>query len=80
MIGVDNYLIFIIDILYEVFNVNLVVFYGFEYGVWGDVYVGDKVDNVNDFSIGLFVYLFYGKICKLIFEMLKDIDVLVYDI
>ena len=54
--------------------------YGPEHGVRGDVHAGDKVDNTNDPTTGLPVYSLYGKTRKPSPEMLKDIDVLVYDI
>lgn len=78
--GVDNSLKSTIDILFEAPNVNLVALYGPEHGVRGDVHAGDKVDNSTDPSTGLPVYSLYGKIRKPTPEMLKDIDVLVYDI
>ena len=78
--GVDNQLKSTIDILHEAPNVNLVALYGPEHGVRGDVHAGDKVDNSADSSTGLPVYSLYGKTRKPTPEMLKDIDVLVYDI
>lgn len=78
--GVDNHLKSTIDILHEAPNVNLVALYGPEHGVRGDVHAGDKVDNSADPSTGLPVYSLYGKTRKPTPEMLKDIDVLVYDI
>lgn len=78
--GVDNQLKSTIDILHEAPNVNLVALYGPEHGVRGDVHAGDKVDNSADPSTGLPVYSLYGKTRKPTPEMLKDIDVLVYDI
>lgn len=78
--GVDNQLRSTIDILHEAPNVNLVALYGPEHGVRGDVHAGDKVDNTNDPTTGLPVYSLYGKTRKPSPEMLKDIDVLVYDI
>ena len=78
--GVDNNLRSTIDILHEAPNVNLVALYGPEHGVRGDVHAGDKVDNSADPSTGLLVYSLYGKTRKPTPEMLKDIDVLVYDI
>ncbi|WP_455592510.1 exo-beta-N-acetylmuramidase NamZ family protein [Bacteroides sp.] len=78
--GVDNRLRSTIDILHEAPNVNLVALYGPEHGVRGDVHAGDKVDNSADPSTGLPVYSLYGKTRKPTPEMLKDIDVLVYDI
>lgn len=78
--GVDNNLKSTIDILHEAPNVKLVALYGPEHGVRGDVHAGDKVDNSADPSTGLPVYSLYGKTRKATPEMLKDIDVLVYDI
>lgn len=78
--GVDGNLKPTIDILYEAENVNLVALFGPEHGVRGDAYAGDKVDNVTDPKTGIPVYSLYGKTRKPTPEMLKDIDVLVYDI
>lgn len=78
--GVDNALRSTIDILHEAKNVNLVALYGPEHGVRGDVHAGDKVDNSTDPRTGLPVYSLYGKTRKPTAEMLRDIDVLVYDI
>lgn len=78
--GVDNALRSTIDILHEAKNVNLVALYGPEHGVRGDVHAGDKVDNSADPRTGLPVYSLYGKTRKPTAEMLRDIDVLVYDI
>ena len=78
--GVDNSLKSTIDILFEAPNVNLVALYGPEHGVRGDVHAGDKVENSTDPSTGLPVYSLYGKTRKPTPEMLKGIDVLVYDI
>ena len=78
--GVDNKLKSTIDILFEADDVNLVALYGPEHGVRGDVHAGDKVDNSVDPATGVKVYSLYGKTRKPTKEMLKDIDVLVYDI
>ncbi len=69
-----------IDILHEAPNVNLVALYGPEHGVRGDVHAGDHVTDMKDASTGLPVYSLYGSTRKATPEMLKDIDVLVYDI
>ena len=78
--GVDNHMKSTIDILHEAPNVNLVALYGPEHGVRGDVHAGDHVTDIKDASTGLPVYSLYGKTRKATPEMLKDIDVLVYDI
>jgi uncharacterized protein YbbC (DUF1343 family) len=78
--GVDNEMRSTIDILHQAPNVNLVALYGPEHGVRGDVHAGDHVGNITDASTGLPVYSLYGKTRKATPEMLKDVDVLVYDI
>lgn len=78
--GVDNTMRSTIDILYNAPEVNLVALYGPEHGVRGDAHAGDHVDELKDATTGLPVYSLYGKTRKATPEMLKDIDVLVYDI
>lgn len=78
--GVDNELRSTIDILHEAPNVNLVALYGPEHGVRGEVHAGDHVSDQRDPATGLPVYSLYGKTRKATPEMLKDVDVLVYDI
>lgn len=78
--GVDNTLKSTIDILHEAPNVKLVALFGPEHGVRGDVHAGDKVDNMTDAKTGLPVFSLYGNTRKPTKDMLKGIDVLVYDI
>ncbi|OJV19274.1 MAG: hypothetical protein BGO30_03775 [Bacteroidetes bacterium 41-46] len=78
--GFDNSLKSTIDVLHEAPNVQLVALFGPEHGVRGDVHAGDKVDNMTDPKTGLPVFSLYGKTRKATPEMLKGIDVLVYDI
>ena len=78
--GVDRYLKSTIDILFEDPEVNLVALFGPEHGVRGDVYAGEKIDNSVDQATGLPVYSLYGKTRKPTPDMLKGIDVMVYDI
>lgn len=78
--GVDNTMRSTIDILHNAPEVNLVALYGPEHGVRGDVHAGDHVSDLKDATTGLPVYSLYGKTRKATPEMLKDIDVLVYDI
>ena len=78
--GVDNRLKSTVDILHEADGVELVALYGPEHGVRGDVHAGDHVDNATDPATGVPVYSIYGKNRKPTPEMLKDVDVLVYDI
>lgn len=78
--GVDNQLVSTVDILAAAPEVELVALYGPEHGVRGDVHAGDKVDNMVDPATGVPVYSIYGKTKKPTPEMLKDVDVLLYDI
>ena len=78
--GVDNNLKSTVDILHEAAGVNLVALFGPEHGVRGDVHAGDTVGNSVDAATGVKVYSLYGKTYKPTKEMLKDIDVLIYDI
>ena len=78
--GVDSQLRSTIDILFNAPGVNLVALYGPEHGVRGDVYAGGKISDSVDASTGLPVYSLYGSTRKPTAEMLKDIDVIVYDI
>ena len=61
-------------------NVELVALFGPEHGVRGDAHAGDHVGNQTDPVTGLPVYSLYGKTRKPTPEMLRGIDVLVYDI
>ncbi len=78
--GVDSNLKSTIDVLYGATGVRLVALYGPEHGVRGDMYAGDKVSDSKDSATGLPVYSLYGKTRKPTPEMLKGIDVMVYDI
>ena len=78
--GVDSHLKSTVDILFEAPGVELVALFGPEHGVRGDVYAGDKVDDMKDAATGLPVYSIYGATRKPTPQMLRGIDVMVYDI
>ncbi len=78
--GVNNNLKSTIDILNEAPNVKLVALFGPEHGVRGDVEAGKYVEFYTDPKTNVPVYSLYGKTRKPSDEMLKEIDVLVYDI
>lgn len=78
--GIDHNLKSTIDILAEAPDVELVALYAPEHGVRGDVHAGKYVESFTDPATGIKVYSIYGKNRKPSPEMLKDIDVLVYDI
>lgn len=78
--GINSNFISTVDILAKAPNVKLVALFGPEHGVRGDVTAGGKVDTFTDPATGLPVYSLYGKTRKPTPEMLKGIDVMVYDI
>ncbi|MBQ1185689.1 MAG: DUF1343 domain-containing protein, partial [Muribaculaceae bacterium] len=78
--GVDNNLVSTIDILYNADGVNLVALYAPEHGVRGNALGGENISQTKDARTGLKVYSLYGKTYKPTAEMLRDIDIMVYDI
>ena len=78
--GVDRNLRSTIDILFKAPEVQLVALYGPEHGVRGDVWAGGKIEDSRDEATGLPVHSLYGATRKPTHEMLKGIDVMVYDI
>ncbi|MEN8249476.1 MAG: DUF1343 domain-containing protein [Bacteroidota bacterium] len=78
--GVNSKLKSTVDILHEAKEVNLVALYGPEHGVRGNFSAGDKVGSSVDPKTGIPTFSLYGKTRKPTKEMLKGVDVLVYDI
>jgi len=78
--GVDGKLNSTIDILFNAPNVKLVALFGPEHGVRGNIEGGTSIDTYIDEQTKLPVYSLYGKTRKPNSNMLKDIDVLIYDI
>jgi len=79
--GVDRNLVSTIDILANAPGVKLVALYGPEHGVRGSEHAGDHVSSEpRDPATGVPVYSLYGATRKPTQEMLKGIDVMVYDI
>jgi uncharacterized protein YbbC (DUF1343 family) len=78
--GVDSQLRSTVDILHQAENVHLVALYGPEHGVRGNFSAGDQVGSSVDPATGIPVFSLYGKTRKPTPEMLKGVDILVYDI
>lgn len=78
--GVDSQLNSTIDILYRAPGVKLVALFGPEHGVRGDYYAGEAVKSTTDPATKLPVYSLHGETRKPKPEMLRGIDVLVYDL
>jgi uncharacterized protein YbbC (DUF1343 family) len=77
--GVDASLRSTIDILHDD-SLKVVALFGPEHGVRGDHAAGDIVGASTDSATGAPVYSLYGAARKPTPEMLRDVDVLVYDI
>lgn len=78
--GIDNNMRSTIDILAEAPDVKLTALFAPEHGVRGNYVAGAAVANDVDKKTGVPVYSLHGRTRKPTPEMLKNIDVLVYDI
>ena len=78
--GIDSRGVSTVDILRKAPGVRLVALYGPEHGVYGSDWAGAYVPSTIDEHTGLPVYSLYGPTRKPTPEMLKGVDVLVYDI
>lgn len=67
-----------IDVLFNAKNVHLTALFGPEHGIRGTA--DEKVASGKDEKTGLPVHSLYGKTQKPTADMLKDVDVLVFDI
>ncbi|MFY7923237.1 MAG: exo-beta-N-acetylmuramidase NamZ domain-containing protein [Gemmatimonas sp.] len=69
-----------IDLLFNAPGVKLTALYGPEHGIRGDAKAGEKISSGVDAKTGVKVYSLYGAVESPTADMLKDIDVLLYDI
>ena len=76
--GINRHFRSTIDILNE--NYNLLALFSPEHGVRGDIQAGEKVETYIDDITKLPVYSLYGNTKKVSQDMLKDIEVMVFDI
>ncbi len=78
--GIDSHGDSTIDVLRHAPGVKLVALFGPEHGVYGADWAGAYVPSSIDAHTGLPVYSLYGPTRKPTPEMLKGIDILMYDI
>ncbi len=78
--GVNRYLQSGVDIINNAPGVKLTALYGPEHGVRGEFTAGEIIGSSVDPKTGLPVYSLYGNSRKPTKEMLKGIEILVYDI
>jgi uncharacterized protein YbbC (DUF1343 family) len=69
-----------VDVLAHAPGVRLVALFGPEHGVRGTVEGGERIENQRDSATGVPVYSLYGRTQKPTDEMLRGIDVLMFDI
>ncbi len=70
----------LVDVLHKDKRTKLVALFGPEHGVRGDAPAGARIQNEVDPKTGVPIYSLYGPISKPTPEMLKDVDVLLFDI
>ncbi|MEK9136788.1 MAG: DUF1343 domain-containing protein, partial [Bacteroidota bacterium] len=61
-------------------GISVVALFGPEHGVRGEAAAGEKVGDTIDAKTGIPVFSLYGKTRTPTSDMLRDVDVLVYDI
>jgi uncharacterized protein YbbC (DUF1343 family) len=69
-----------IDLLAADRRYRLTALFAFEHGLRGDAPAGQPIESGTDPKTGLPVYSLYGDVREPTPEMLRDIDVLVYDV
>ena len=70
----------VIDVFDKMENVTITALFGPEHGIRGHAEAGAKVHSAYDPTKGIPIYSLYGKTRKPTPEMLKNVDVLVFDI
>jgi uncharacterized protein YbbC (DUF1343 family) len=71
---------YIIDLLADLPDVKVVAIFAPEHGIRGETSAGKTVSDSIDEKTGIPIFSLYGKTTKPTTEMLKGIDVLIYDI
>ena len=71
---------FIVDVFRNMKGVTVTALFSPEHGFWGTARAGEKIDSQTDPVYNLPVYSLYGKTQKPTSDMLRNIDVLVFDI
>jgi uncharacterized protein YbbC (DUF1343 family) len=69
-----------IDLLFKAPGVRLTALFGAEHGIRGTAKAGEKISSSVDSATGVPVYSLFGDVRVPTAEMLKDVDVLLYDI
>ncbi|MGY3717655.1 exo-beta-N-acetylmuramidase NamZ family protein [Sutcliffiella cohnii] len=78
--GINYELKSTVDIIHELADVQLVALYSVEHGLRGEGQAGENIETYYDKKTNLPVYSLYGKNMRPTKEMVKDIDLFLYDI
>ena len=78
--GVNNEMMQNIDLLIKSENVDLRAIFSPEHGLFGAISAGKKIINYNETLYGIPLFSLYGETRKPDKEMLKDLDMLIFDI
>lgn len=70
----------IVDVLSKAPDIKIVALFAPEHGIRGEIPAGEAVATYTDSATGLPVFSLYGRTKKPTLEMLKKIDLLVFDI
>lgn len=70
----------LVDVLHKKNDVEIIALFGPEHGIRGDAPDGLSITHGADAKTGITVYSLYGKVNKPTKEMLKDVDILMFDI
>ena len=69
-----------IDLLHRTPGVRLTALFGPEHGLRGVAQAGDTISSTTDSATGVPIYSLYGQTYAPTADMLRDVDVLLYDI
>jgi uncharacterized protein YbbC (DUF1343 family) len=70
----------VIDLFYQNKEINITAIFAPEHGFRGDKAAGESLGDQIDTKTGLPVFSLYGKTLKPTYEMLEQVDVLIFDI
>ncbi|MHC4324958.1 MAG: exo-beta-N-acetylmuramidase NamZ family protein [Planctomycetota bacterium] len=71
---------FIVDVFRSINGIKITALFSPEHGLWGTVRDGEKIDHQTHPVYNLPIYSLYGKTQKPASDMLRDVDVLIFDI
>ncbi len=78
--GVNKNGVSTFDLLLHAPGVRLTAIFAPEHGLYGTTWAGEKVDSLREPRSGLPIYSLFGETRKPTPEMLREVDILVYDV